>query len=226
MKHNSKSACALRCRRVLHRDGSAGIGRRSAQDDHRPARQLGHRDPASRRQGRHLQEARPRARDDLHLRRGETLQPVISGSVDIGLRRRHARRHGGLFQGRAGAHHRRGGDRRRRLLVRQDDPAIKTLKDTDGKTIAFSTNGSSTQSDRARLHQRVQADAAKPTATGNPAVDADRGDDRPGRCRLGLAAVRPQGDRRTARSTSSPRPPMRQWCAARPSASSSPMPRR
>ena len=35
------------------------------------------------------------------------------------LRGRHARRDGGLREGRAGAHHRRAGDRRGRLLVRE-----------------------------------------------------------------------------------------------------------
>ena len=39
----------------------AGVGRRSGQDDDRPARQLGYLDHPPRRQGRHLQEARHRS---------------------------------------------------------------------------------------------------------------------------------------------------------------------
>ena len=53
---------------------------------------------------------------------GETLQPVIAGSVDLGLA---VGTHGAMaafYEGRAGADHRRRGDRRRRLLVRQRPP--------------------------------------------------------------------------------------------------------
>ena len=49
-----------------------------------------------------------------------------------------------LRQGRADPNRRRTGDRCRRLLVRQEIPRIKTLKETNGQSIAYSTNGSST----------------------------------------------------------------------------------
>ena len=72
---------------------------------------------------------------------------------------------------------------------------MKTLQGrTDGKTIAYSTNGSSTHSIVLAFIKEFDL-KAKPTATGNPARNAHRRDVRPGRCRLGLAAVRLQGDR-------------------------------
>ena len=161
--------------------------------DHRPARQLGHRDHASRRKGRHLQEARAAARDDLHLGQRRDF-----AARDLWQRRprsggRHARRHGCVFKGRAGAHHRRPGDRRCGLLVRQEPSPIKTLKDTNGHTIAFSTNGSSTNSVVRAFIDEFKL-TAKPTGHRQPERDAHRRDDRSGRCRLGRAAVRPQGD--------------------------------
>ena len=86
---------------------------------------------------------------------GETLQPVISGSVDLGLAVGTLGAHGRLLQGRAGAHHRRAGDRRGGLLVRQSNLADQ---DAEGHqrhtTIAFSTNGSSTNIDRAAPSSR------------------------------------------------------------------------
>ena len=50
------------------------------------------------------------------------------------------------------------------------NPAIKTIKDADGHTIAFSTNGSSTQSIVRTFINEFKLTAAKPTATGNPAA--------------------------------------------------------
>ena len=50
------------------------------------------------------------------------------------------------------------------------NPAIKTIKDADGHSIAFSTNGSSTQSIVRAFINEFKLTAAKPTATGNPAT--------------------------------------------------------
>lgn len=97
---------------------------------------------------------------------GETLQPVISGSVDIGL-----------AVGTLGAMAAYVKGAPVRIIGAQatgaadywyaKNPAIKTLKDTDGKTIAFSSNGSSTQSIvRAFINENKLT--AKPQATGNP----------------------------------------------------------
>src|SRR5262245_41742441 len=76
---------------------------------------------------------------------GETLQPVIAGGVDLGL-----------AVGTLGAIAAYAKGAPVRIIGAQatgaadywyaKNPAIKTLKDTDGHTIAFSTNGSSTNS--------------------------------------------------------------------------------
>ena len=98
---------------------------------------------------------------------GETLQPVISGSVDLGL-----------AVGTLGAMAAYSKGAPVRIVGAQatgaadywyaKDPKIKTLKDTDGRTIAFSSNGSSTQSVvRAFINEFKLT--AKPQATGSPA---------------------------------------------------------
>jgi NitT/TauT family transport system substrate-binding protein len=97
---------------------------------------------------------------------GETLQPVISGSVDLGLA---VGTQGAMAAYVKGAPV--------RIIGAQatgaadywyaKNPAIKTLKDANDKTIAFSSNGSSTQSVvRAFLSEFKLT--AKPQATGNP----------------------------------------------------------
>src|SRR5471030_3022461 len=97
---------------------------------------------------------------------GETLQPVISGSVDVGL-----------AVGTLGAMAAYAKGAPVRIIGAQatgaadywyaKNPAIKTLKDTNDKTIAFSSNGSSTQSVvRAFINEFKLT--AKPQATGNP----------------------------------------------------------
>jgi NitT/TauT family transport system substrate-binding protein len=99
---------------------------------------------------------------------GETLQPVISGSVDLGL-----------AVGTLGAMAAYSKGAPVRIIGAQatgaadywyaKNPAIKTLKDSDGKTIAFSSQGSSTQSVvRAFINEFKLT--AKPQATGNPAT--------------------------------------------------------
>jgi len=99
---------------------------------------------------------------------GETLQPVIAGGVDLGL-----------AVGTLGAIAAYAKGAPVRIIAAQatgaadywyaKNPAIKTLKDTNGHTIAYSTNGSSTHSVvRAFLDEFKLT--AKPQATGNPSA--------------------------------------------------------
>jgi NitT/TauT family transport system substrate-binding protein len=97
---------------------------------------------------------------------GETLQPAISGSVDVGL-----------AVGTLGAMAAYAKGAPVRIIGAEatgaadywyaKNPAIKTLKDPNGHTIAYSTNGSS-------FHNVVRASidefklTAKPQSTGNP----------------------------------------------------------
>jgi len=97
---------------------------------------------------------------------GETLQPVISGSVDLGLA---VGTQGAMAAYVKGAPV--------RIIGAQatgaadywyaKNPAIKVLKDADGKTIAFSSNGSSTQSVVRAFISEFKL-TAKPQPTGNP----------------------------------------------------------
>jgi NitT/TauT family transport system substrate-binding protein len=99
---------------------------------------------------------------------GETLQPVISGSVDLGL-----------AVGTLGAMAAYSKGAPVRIIGAQatgaadywyaKNPAIKTLKDTNGHTIAFSTNGSSTNSVVRAFIDEFKL-TAKPQATGNPSA--------------------------------------------------------
>jgi NitT/TauT family transport system substrate-binding protein len=98
---------------------------------------------------------------------GETLQPVIAGSVDLGIavgtlgaiaayaKGAPVRIVGGQATGAADY-----------WYAKASSP-IGNLKDTGGKTIAFSTNGSSTHSVVLAFIKEFGL-AAKPTATGNP----------------------------------------------------------
>jgi NitT/TauT family transport system substrate-binding protein len=100
---------------------------------------------------------------------GETLQPVISGSVDLGL-----------AVGTLGAMAAYAKGAPVRIIGAQATGAadywyaktsspIKTLKDTNGHTLAFSTNGSSTHSIvRAFINEFKLT--AKATPTGNPST--------------------------------------------------------
>jgi NitT/TauT family transport system substrate-binding protein len=98
---------------------------------------------------------------------GETLQPVISNSVDAGL----AIGTMGVISAYAkgapvrviGAEATGAAD----YWYSKADSGIKTLKDTKGKTIAFSTRGSSTNSIVLAFINEFKLDA-KPQATGNP----------------------------------------------------------
>lgn len=100
---------------------------------------------------------------------GETLQPVISGSVDLGL-----------AVGTLGAMAAYAKGAPVRIIGAQATGAadywyakttspIKTLQDTAGKTLAYSTNGSSTHSIVRAFVNEFKL-TAKPTPTGNPAT--------------------------------------------------------
>src|SRR3954464_1335551 len=100
---------------------------------------------------------------------GETLQPVISGSVDLGF-----------AVGTLGAMAAYSKGAPVRIIGAQATGAadywyakaaspIKTIKDANGHTIAFSTNGSSTNSVVRAFIDEFKLTGAKPMATGNPA---------------------------------------------------------
>ena len=99
---------------------------------------------------------------------GETQQAVISGSVDIGVA---AGIMGVLSAYSKGAPVRVIGAETTGAAdlfwyAKADSP-IKTLKDTEGKTIAYSTNGSSTHGIVTAFMKQYEL-KAKPTATGGP----------------------------------------------------------
>ena len=99
---------------------------------------------------------------------GETLQPVIAGGVDLALA---IGTHGSIATYAKGAPV--------RIIGAQatgaadywyaKNPDIKTLSDTNGHTIAFSTNGSSTHSVVRAFIDEFKL-TAKPQATGNPSA--------------------------------------------------------
>jgi NitT/TauT family transport system substrate-binding protein len=99
---------------------------------------------------------------------GETQQPVISGNVDIGVA---VGVMGALSSYAKGAPVRIIGAETTGAhdlfwYVRSDSP-IKSLKDTDGKTIAYSTKGSSTNGIVTAFMQQYHL-KANPVATGSP----------------------------------------------------------
>ncbi len=100
---------------------------------------------------------------------GETQQAVISGSADIGIA---AGVMGVISAYSKGAPVRiisaettGAGDLY--WYVKADSP-VKSIKDFDGKTIAYSTNGSSTHGVVSAYVQEYDLKTAKPTATGGP----------------------------------------------------------
>jgi NitT/TauT family transport system substrate-binding protein len=99
---------------------------------------------------------------------GETQQAVISGSVDIGVAAGIMGVLSAFSKGAPvriiGAETTGGADLF--WYVRADSP-IKNLKDTDGKTIAYSTNGSSTHG-VVNAYIKENNLKAKPVATGGP----------------------------------------------------------
>jgi NitT/TauT family transport system substrate-binding protein len=98
---------------------------------------------------------------------GETLQPVIAGSVDLGIA---VGTLGAIAAYAKGAPVRIVGAQATGAAdywyAKASSP-IRSLKDTDGRTIAFSTNGSSTHSVVLAFIKEFGL-TAKPTATGNP----------------------------------------------------------
>jgi NitT/TauT family transport system substrate-binding protein len=99
---------------------------------------------------------------------GETQQAAISGSVDLGIAAGVMGVLGAYAKGAPvrvlGAETTGAADLF--WYVRADSP-IKTLKDTDGRTLAYSTNGSSTHG-IVSAFIRENGLKAKPTATGGP----------------------------------------------------------
>jgi NitT/TauT family transport system substrate-binding protein len=100
---------------------------------------------------------------------GETQQAVISGSVDIGIAPGIMGVLSAFSKGAPvriiGAETTGASDLYWYVL---SDSSIKSLKDTDGKTIAYSTNGSSTHGVVTAFMKQYDL-KAKPTATGGPA---------------------------------------------------------
>jgi NitT/TauT family transport system substrate-binding protein len=102
---------------------------------------------------------------------GETQQAVISGSVDIGIAAGVMGVFGAYSKGAPvrviGAETTGAGDRF--WYVKADSP-IKSLKDTDGKIIGYSTNGSSTHGIVTAFMSQYNL-KAKPTALGGPSAN-------------------------------------------------------
>jgi len=102
---------------------------------------------------------------------GETQQAVISGSVDIGIAAGVMGVLGAFSKGAPvriiSAETTGAGDLY--WYVKADSP-IKSLKDTDGKTLAYSTNGSSTHGVVTAFMKQFEL-KAKPTAMGGPAAN-------------------------------------------------------
>jgi NitT/TauT family transport system substrate-binding protein len=99
---------------------------------------------------------------------GETQQAVISGSVELGVSAGTLGVFGAFAKGAPlriiGAEMTGGADLF--WYVRADSP-IRTLQDTDGKTIAYSTNGASTHAIVTAFVKQYGL-KAKPVATGSP----------------------------------------------------------
>jgi NitT/TauT family transport system substrate-binding protein len=99
---------------------------------------------------------------------GETQPPVISGSVDIGVAVGVMGVLGAYSKGAPvrviGAETTGGADL---YWYVKADSSIKTLKDVDGKTLAYSTNGSSTHGIVTAFIKQYNL-TAKPVATGSP----------------------------------------------------------
>lgn len=101
---------------------------------------------------------------------GETLQPVIAGSVDLGLA---VGTLGAMAAYSKGAPVRIVGAQATGAAdywYAKTSTPINSIKDLNGRTIAFSSQGSSTQSIVRALINENNLNTAKPTATGNPSA--------------------------------------------------------
>ena len=100
---------------------------------------------------------------------GETLQPVIAGSVDVGIA---VGTLGAIAAYAKGAPVRIIGAEATGAAdywYAKTSSPIKTIKDVNGRSIAFSTNGSSTHSIVRAFINEYKLTTAKPMPTGNPA---------------------------------------------------------
>ena len=109
---------------------------------------------------------------------GETLQPVIAGGVDLGLA---VATLGAMAAYSKGAPVRIVGAQATGAADYwyAKNPTIKTLKDTNGYTIAYSSNGSSTHSVGRAFVDEHKLTGATTQTTGSP-CDTDRRNDQPG----------------------------------------------
>ena len=149
---------------------------------------------------------------------GETLQAVISGSADIGVAAGTLGALGAFAKGApvriigaqaTGAADYTGTCRRTRRAEDAEGRDRRKHHRLFDQRLVDATRGRSAFIKQYGLKAKADRDR-------QPAGDLHRGDVRPGRCRLGGAAVRPRGARQKARSASSPAPTTCRRCAARP----------
>src|SRR5262249_36804393 len=150
------------------RGSAAGVGGGPAQTRHRPARGLGVGATGARPVGRHLREARNRPRRGLHSRwRGRTVRDLGRhrrgvGVGTIGVLRAYAK---GAPVRVIGA----GTTGTANYLDVQANSPIKTVKDINGKTIAYWTSNPSSRYDVFDLIKQFGL-KARPTAIGGAAA--------------------------------------------------------
>ena len=160
---------------------------------------------------------------------GETLQPVVAGSVDLGL-----------AVGTLGAISAFAKSAPVRIVGAEATGAadywyakasspIRTLQDTNGRTIAFSTQGSSTHSIVRAFIDEFKL-TAKPTATGNPSATLTASEKTPGSGSTHSTQLRPASRvrrtpcaRKPAYNVSASRGSTARHCAPLPASKRSPI---